>query len=195
MKASKLSSNQLFPRHKEDLALRERPIREQWEARGPGLLHQFKRRTADELLVDEATVISVHPALGGGGEPHLQQNAVRFEAVLANPFAATAGVCSPRLAAHAAQLRSADVQRTHSPGSFAGVWFAWRSCRRSWQRHREVEAAPPGDDAILTAIDAWRITVPDGVEILPLLTQWWATYEQGRPHWTVALTALDRMLG
>ena len=62
-------------------------LREQWEARGPGLLRAVGLRTEESLVADEAQVIVVQPALGGGGQAHLSANAVRIEAVLANPHA------------------------------------------------------------------------------------------------------------
>ena len=49
----------------QQLSLREGPIREQWEARGPGLLFNVERLTEPELLVEEASVVLVYPALGG----------------------------------------------------------------------------------------------------------------------------------
>src|SRR5262245_6388289 len=76
-----------LPNFNEELALRERPLREQWEARGPGMLREIARLTEEELIVPSCEVILVHPSLGGGGEAHLAYNSVRLEAVLANPVA------------------------------------------------------------------------------------------------------------
>src|SRR5438876_2660956 len=73
-----------LPNEADELALRERPLREQWEARGPGLLAQIGRLTDEALLVPRCDVLLVHPALGGGGEAHLTYNSVRIEAMLAN---------------------------------------------------------------------------------------------------------------
>src|SRR4029453_12785799 len=63
----------------EELTLRERPIRDQWEARGPGLVWNITNLTEPGLLPEQADVLLVRPAFGGGGAAHLQANAVRIE--------------------------------------------------------------------------------------------------------------------
>ena len=76
-----------LPQLDDELALRELPLREQWEARGPGILTHVAQLTESGLYPEEAEVLLVHPALGGGGAAHLPYNSVRIEAVLANPHA------------------------------------------------------------------------------------------------------------
>src|SRR5262249_29629876 len=76
---------QRFPECADELVLRGRPLEVQWEARGPGLLKQLAELTAPELLVEQAEVVLVQPAYGGGGEAYLSYNAVHVEALLANP--------------------------------------------------------------------------------------------------------------
>ena len=67
-----------------ELALRLRPIREHWEARGPGLLHRVKLGLP-WLSFQKATVQLAEPVHGGGGCV-LADGEIQFEAVLANPF-------------------------------------------------------------------------------------------------------------
>ena len=69
----------------EELAVRGRPLREQWEARGPGLLRSITRLTDDMFLAPSAEVVLVCPLVGGHGRAHLHQNRVTLEAVLTNP--------------------------------------------------------------------------------------------------------------
>ena len=76
-----------IPNLTDELALRERPIREQWEARGPGLLCNIANLTEAGVVPEQADVLLVRPAFGGAGGAHLQANSVRIEAVLANPHA------------------------------------------------------------------------------------------------------------
>jgi hypothetical protein len=78
----------LWPHLAEDLRLRERPLREQWESRGPGLLRRARRVAGADLTKLEADVALVEPCLGGGGEVHSEFRLVRLEAVLANPQSA-----------------------------------------------------------------------------------------------------------
>lgn len=68
-----------------ELELRSGPLREQWEARGPGMLAVLGRLVDPQLLAPQADVVLVEPLLGGHGLAHLAYNSVTFEAVLANP--------------------------------------------------------------------------------------------------------------
>jgi hypothetical protein len=77
---------QAHPRCLEQLELRSGPLREQWEARGAGLMAAWARTVGEELLVPRADVVLVEPVLGGGGWAHLEYNTISFEAVLANPL-------------------------------------------------------------------------------------------------------------
>lgn len=54
----------------EELQLRIQPLRDAWEARGPGILHSFGRLADPELLPQTATVVLVLPAVGGGRGKH-----------------------------------------------------------------------------------------------------------------------------
>src|SRR4051794_5185929 len=82
-----IANQTALPNLNEELALRERPLREQWEARGNGMMHRIGQVTDENLVVPQCDVLLVHPALGGAGEAHLAYNSVRIEAVLANPYA------------------------------------------------------------------------------------------------------------
>ncbi len=69
---------QAFPKMAEELVLRISPLREQWEARGPGLLRLTGMFTEEALIVEDASVVVVHPALGGGGDAFLPGNQARI---------------------------------------------------------------------------------------------------------------------
>ena len=74
-----------FPNLLDDLSLRLLPLREQWEVHGPLLLQNMARWTDPRVVVAEARIVLVHPALGGGGAAHIPFNNVHIEAVLTNP--------------------------------------------------------------------------------------------------------------
>jgi hypothetical protein len=76
----------LWPRLEEELRLRERPIREQWESRGPGLLRRVGKLMGTPFVA-QADIALVEPCLGGGGAAHPAHSLVHLEAVLANPWA------------------------------------------------------------------------------------------------------------
>jgi hypothetical protein len=176
------------------LPLRERPLREQWEARGPGLLSHVSQITEEDLIVESAEVLLVHPALGGGGDAHLAANAVRVEAVLANPIAELPEVV--RLAWLIAQLKldlplySESIHADRLPHV---ARYAMLPAILSAAEAVELVRFTP--QTMRQAVIAWRLFEPLGVDGAGLAMQWWQTYQETRPPLRVALTALDQMFG
>lgn len=76
-----------WPRLAEELPLRAGPLREQWEARGPGLLRRVQRLWHDDWRIDAARIALVYPVFGGGGVA-LSGSVVAFEAMLYNGVSA-----------------------------------------------------------------------------------------------------------
>ena len=68
----------------QELALRLRPIREQWEARGAGLLSFTQRQRSWLQLPKQVDVFLVAPTSGAGGRI-LSPHELEFAGVLANP--------------------------------------------------------------------------------------------------------------
>jgi hypothetical protein len=178
----------------EELALRERPLREQWEARGPGLLHQVATLTEPELMPEQADVLLVHPAFGGAGMAHLPFNSVRIEAVLANPHAELPEIV--RLAWLLSQLQldlpllSENIHADRLPhvARLAMLPVTLKAAET-------VELVRYSPQLIGQALAAWHVSVPPGVDAVTMLGDWWETYDQGRPAFRVALEALDNMVG
>jgi hypothetical protein len=183
-----------LPQLADELAIRERPLREQWEARGPGLLKQIGWLTDEALIVQQSEVLLVHPALGGDGEAHLAYNNVRIEAVLANPIAELPEVV--RLGWLVAQLdldlpiHSESIQADRLPhvARFAMLPATLAAAQA-------VELARFTPETLSTAISAWRLSAPAGLDAAALVNEWWQTYQQSRPPWRVALAALNQMFG
>lgn len=177
-----------FPKLEEELPLRIGPLREQWEARGPGFLRQIGVLTDERLLVEQAEVVVIHPSLGGGGEAWLPANQVRIEGVLANPFPQLPEVV--RLGWLISQLNldlpalSENVQPTRLPRA-AGIAMLPAALAAG----REVELCQDSPELLAQAITNWRLSA-DAI----VITQWWETYCEGRPPFAVALAALDKML-
>lgn len=183
-----------LPHLSEELALRERPIREQWEARGAGMLQEIGQLTDPALIAERCEVLLVHPALGGGGEVHLAYNSVRFEAVLANPVAELPEAV--RLAWLIAQLQL-DLP-VHSEAIHADRLphiARWAMLVPALIAAESVELVRFAPDEVGRAIAAWRLSVPHGVDATALIRDWWQTYLDARPPWKVALAALDQMFG
>lgn len=183
-----------LPKLREELPLRERPIREQWEARGNGLLRHMGQLTDESLIPSRCEVLLVHPALGGFGEAHLAYNSVRLEGVLANPLAELPEVV--RLAWLIAQLQldlpaiseSIHADRLPHIARYAMLPAALIAAE-------SVELVRFAPDALARAIAAWSLSVPTGVDAAALISEWWQTYQETRPPWSVALEALDQLFG
>lgn len=183
-----------LPNLSEELALRQRPLREQWEARGPGLLFQIGALTEQELMPEQADVLLVYPAFGGAGTAHLSQNSVRIEAVLANPHAELPEIV--RLAWLASQLQldlpihGENVQADRLPhvARLAMLPVALEAAET-------VELVRRSPQLAGHALRAWHLAVPPGLDIVGLVTDWWETYKLDRPPFRVALQALDQMIG
>lgn len=181
------------PRGNDDLELRSGPLREQWEARGPGMLAQIGRSTEAELIVPQADVLLVHPALGGAGRTHLAYNSVRIEAMLANPQAALPEIV--RLAWLLAQLNNdlplhqgnLSRERVAEVGGLACVPSTLAAAE-------SVELARYDLATLALALSTWHVPVEDAPSIAQTLDEWWQVYCESRPAWSVALAALDRML-
>lgn len=182
-----------FPKLTEDLALRAGPLREQWEARGPGLLASVYRLTEERLAVPNADVIFVQPVLGGGGAAHLLYNSVRIEAVLANPVPELPEVV--RLGWLLSQLNlevpslseRVNTDRLPLVAQLAMLPVALKA-------GEDVELCRSDRATIARALEVWRIASTAHLDMVDTLDQWWATYLESQPGWPVALAALDRMI-
>jgi hypothetical protein len=157
------------------------------------MLAQIGRSTESELVVPQADVLLVHPAMGGAGRAHLAYNSVRIEAVLANPQAALPEIV--RLAWLLAQL-SNDLPQHQGNLSRArvaevgGLAFVPPTLAAA----ESVELARYGLPTLALAVTTWQVPVADPASIAPVLDEWWQVYCASRPAWSVALAALDRML-
>jgi hypothetical protein len=175
----------------DELALRSGPLREQWEARGPGLLAAIGRRTEGGMLAESAEVVFVFPALGGAAEAHLAFNKITIEAVLTNPLAELPEVV--RLGWLLATLNldlpkyteAIPRERLERLAKLAMLPVALAAAA-------EVELTPNKAPSLAEAIVAWRLAEGDG--LAETLESWWQTYQEARPAWSVALAALDRLL-
>jgi hypothetical protein len=178
----------------DELELRAAPLVEQWDARGPGLLASVGRLTEADLVVEQADVILVHPALGGGGEAHLAYNSVRIEALLANPHAQLPEVArlawfisqlSLDLPMYSEKIDGARLPRVAALAMIPPVLAA----------AEQVELARYDDATLRLALQAWEVADADVENVAVTLDTWWRTYTEAPMPFAVGLVALDKMLG
>lgn len=176
-----------------DLETRGRVLREQWESRGPGMLATISRITERGLLPEQADVVLVHPALGGGGMPFMKMNLVTIEAVLTNPSAELPEVV--RLGWMLSTLNldlplhcdTIQADRLPVIGSLAMLPAALQAAS-------DVEWCHDTPQLLQQAITDWKVGVQDPASVADVVTRWWETYQSAQPRWSVALAALDQTL-
>ncbi len=183
-----------IPRLVDQLALRAGPLRSQWEARGAGMLRRVAELTDAQVLVTNADVVLVHPALGGGGRAHLPYNCVRIEAVLANPIAELPEMV--RLGWLIAQL-NLDLPALSEtiPADRLPLVAEMAMLPAILLAAEHVELLRFNQAVMESALAHWNIVTPPDFDPVDVLTRWWGTYQETRPPLRVALTALDRMIG
>ena len=181
------------PRVVDELTLRSGPLRDQWEARGPGLLAAIARKTEPGVLPASAEVVLVHPALGGAGAACSLYNKVVLEAVLTNPLGdlpetvrlgwllSTLNLDLPKY--------SETLRREKLP---LLACLAMLPAALAAAEDVELIGERP---SLARALTAWRLASDGAADSLAeRLKQWWATYQESRPPWGVALAALDQLL-
>jgi hypothetical protein len=150
--------------------------------------------TDERLIAESATVMLIHPALGGGGDAHLQQNAVTFEALLTNATPQLPEVV--RLAWLLAQLQcdlpvfadQVNSQRLPHVAAFALLPAVLQAAAN-------VELGEFSPAQISRAITVWQLPQIADLDAAAVVSDWWQTYLADKPAWPVALTALDQMFG
>ena len=182
----------------DELEVRSRPLRQQWESRGPGLLRQMVLMTEDPLLVESATVVLVAPIVAGHGRAHLLGNRVTFEGLLVNPHPHLPETL--RLGWLLSQLNqdlpmfSERIPRERMP-----LVVGLATLPLVLAAAETVELARLDAETLRSALECWhlppQLPADSGDEdIVERLQAWWGTYHGSATRWPVALAALDAML-
>lgn len=183
---------QAIPDITEDLAMRSGPLRQHWEARGPGMLAEVDRLT-NSIPLETATVYLVMPVRGGGGEAHLHHQAVHLEAVLTNGREDLPEVA--RLAWLLSQLSTpvSPPQQDLSPGTdsrLTGLAMLIPTLLAA----EHVELTRFNESVLQSALHHWLEYPPDPKDLIVKLLRWWDTYQRSSTTWQMALQALERTL-
>jgi hypothetical protein len=177
----------------EELALRGRPLQEQWNARGPGLLKQIERLGDESFVAPAAEVVLVQPVLGGAGFADMRANRVVLEAVLTNPHPTLPEAL--RLGWLLAQL-NADVPiyaDAISPGMLPGI-AALATVPVVLSAAETVEWATCDAATIELALGCWHVDTQSTQQTAEQLFRWWQAYHGGSTTWPVAWRALESLL-
>ncbi|MCC6493104.1 MAG: hypothetical protein IT424_08790 [Pirellulales bacterium] len=188
------ASTRLYPDRAEELGLRIGPLREQWEARGPGMLYEIGRLTDEAVIPTSAEIVVVAPYVGGHGVAHVRSNRVTLEGVLYSP---RPELPEPvRIAWLLAQL-NADLPRfceAAPAGRIAGI-FPLAMLLPALAAAEAVEFGPCSETAAARALAAWHICAESAAAgVATRLWTWWNAWLDHSKSWPVACAALDRLL-
>ena len=190
-----------FPRLREELELRYRPLRELWDARGPGLVAGIGRRTDRALVPEAARVAAVPPYLGGGGWPAAPSNTVVFEMVLANPINQLPETVRLGWLVTLLNYDLPDFAEA-LPSERARDIAAWAMLPAALEAAADLELVWPdaAGQLLATAAAAWlpttlRRPASDGDSATATLVGgWWQAASRDKAAWGVKLRALGRLL-
>jgi hypothetical protein len=183
----------VLPGFNETLASQVEPIMRRWNAQGAALIAGVKNWSEPEVLVDEATVLVLHPVLGGGGNAHLPYNMAAIEAVVADPVPALSEML--RLAWLLSMLNldlpryseNVATNRVVTVASLAMIPIVLAGAEA-------VPLAKCDEETIRLAVRTW-MTAGDEAGAWPTaLLQWWEVYKLMRPPIATALEGLDQLL-
>jgi hypothetical protein len=191
-----------YPKLAEQLSLRGRPLREQWEAYGAGLLRRIATLTHESFIPKIATVLLVSPYRGGDGDCDPAVPKVWIEAVLTNPIAtvpevlrltwlvARLGLAAQIMPATTAADGERDDQLVRS---FDVLSLALLPITLDAAAHLEIGGSPSqSPELIATAAEAWNGSLDSSV--VDAVVHWWSQSQELNHPFPVALKALDRML-
>ncbi|MBA4104394.1 MAG: hypothetical protein C0485_01460 [Pirellula sp.] len=181
------------PNLAEELAVRCGPLREQWEARGPGMLREIARSTEETVIPVAAEIVLVAPYAGGNGVAHAGQNRVTFEGVLFHPLPALPEPV--RLAWLLSQL-NADLPRYADllPAGRGPDRFAVAMLAPALAAAQEVELAVCDEASLASAFEAWGLGTELPNDAPERVWNWWNVWLDQPATWPVAVAALDRLL-
>lgn len=182
----------VWPQMEAELQLRQRPLREQWEARGPGFLRRLSQLAESAAVPSEAGVALVPPCLGGGGVAHPEFGLVRLEAVLANAWMELPEAL--RLGWLLAQLGKADAA---IPPARRRMVIALATLPAALEAGEYVEWTRADRRTLEAALAAWRPPLPDGAaptEIAEVLDTWRRRCLDESLLWPRAVADLDASL-
>jgi len=199
----RMTFSERFPKLAQQLSLRGRPLREQWEAVGPGLLRLIGKQTHEAFLPKGVTAVLLLPYLGGGGDCDPRSGTLWIEAVLTNPVPEVPEVLRlawlvGRIGLHRGlhpEARTPEAVLPMAGGDRSTDLLSLASIPIVLQAAAELELVPTPDtapDRIGIAATQWCGQLPPGT--IDVLTDWWKQSRELKPAFPISIKALDRML-
>lgn len=196
----RLAYQERYPKSSQQLSLRARPIREQWDGYGAGLLRRVAKKTHESFIPKNVVCVLLSPYRGGAGDCDPASSTLWMEAVLTNPVASVPevlrlvwlvtriGIGSRVLPIEAGVITGEDSNRATMVLALSALPVVLdAACYLEMTQSPTVTAA-----LIDSAVQAWF--GPMESTVVEIVEKWWSQSEQINPPFPVALKALDRML-
>jgi hypothetical protein len=199
----RLVHQERFPKLAEQISLRGRPLREQWDGYGAGLLKRISKLTHPSFVPKSVTCLLLAPYRGGEGGQDSSALRIWIEAVLTNPFPEVPEVL--RLVWLISQVGLIEGLSSGTEDSQGDPWVspphlprvaALATMPLTLEAASYLELIPTSPQSLPSLFEktahAWRISV-DG-PTLEILESWWRQFQDLQTPPAVTLKALDRML-
>ncbi len=186
---ARMAVRERFPKLKEQLPLRSGPLRDLWDATGPGLLREIGRRTIEKLVPAKTNLLLVQPVRGGDGDLQDGKDCVWMEAMLTHPEPSipetlrVAWLVARKGMDHESANRWVEADRLPRAAALALLPIVLSA-------GEELGICRESDEAIRLTARIWHV----GHDVDALL-RWWSQMRQGELPLPVAIRALDKMLG
>lgn len=179
-----------FPKLAEQLQLRARPLREQWETYGAGLIREVARSIWGEKaparwLPSRVDALLVQPIRGGDGGFDAQRNRIWVEAMLTDADPAVPEVL--RVAWLITRLTIEAYIRKESDDALAGSW-SLVSVPLVLEAGRELGILREDELPLVQAMNLWHFGDRTTAETL---RQWWEKYRDSPTPLPAALKVLQ----
>lgn len=196
---TRLAYQERFPKSTQQLSLRARPIREQWDGYGAGLLRRIAKKTHESFIPKTAVCVLLSPYRGGDGDCDPATSTLWIEAVLTNSVPSVPEVLRltwllTRIGMGAMVLPTQATEENEDPERASMVVaLAGLPVVLDAACYLEMTPSPTvTGDLINSAMQTWF--GPMEPAMVEILDKWWSQSEELKPPFPVALKALDRML-
>lgn len=189
----KTATKEAIARRGDVLANRVGLLKQQWEARGPGLMKRVAWLSHEQVVIAGGIVGIVHPWCGGGGFGYFKGNIAIFEGLLVDAHDGLPEVL--RLGWICSQLNLSlpmFCEEIHPDRFLQVAELAMLPVVLEAAEH--VELARCDEATLKQAADAWLNHPPTSTDFWDTLFAWWETCRDGSTPWGIALRGLDQML-
>ncbi len=183
-----------FPKLDEQLPLRVQPLRQRWDAIGPGLIREIERQVwqnspPPDWWPPAVAVSAVQPLTGGGGGFDPDADSIWIEAMLTDSDPTIPEVL--RVVWLVTSLAIETHIRSRTGQRMISTAWSLVSVPLVLSAASHLEMFPPGSLPIGRAVDLWHGASPKTIKVLE---QWWHQFAGSGVPLPIALKQLEDSL-